>query len=135
GVEFEANTGQSAHGDGSRSDFSLTVGGGFAEDKGHMVLNIGYTRQDPVYQGERAYSRFSLAGSDFSPGGSATNAAGALQSVLNEAGQRVMHTFDSNGDLVPYDPALHSFNFNPYNLLQAPEDRWTATLLGSYRVN
>lgn len=136
GIELDANAGQTERNDGARQDYSLTVGGNFADDKGNMVFNIGHTRQEAVYQGARDFSKFSLAAEDFSPGGSSTNAAGTLLSVRTGVGTATAtHTFAPNGDLVPYVAARDAFNFNPYNALQTPEEKWTATLLGSYEIN
>jgi iron complex outermembrane recepter protein len=128
GLDLEANTSQTEEGDGQRNDFSLTVGANFADDRGNMVFNVGYTKADPIYQGDRDFSRFSLAAADFSPGGSATNAEGTF------SGENVFHTFDGT-NLVDYDASRFAFNFNPFNLLQAPEEKWTATVLGKYEIN
>lgn len=136
GLELDAHTGQSERNDAVRQDFSLTVGSNFADERGNMVFNAGYTKQEAVYQGDRDFSRFSLASEDFSPGGSSTNAAGVLQAVRTGVGTETKnHTFDANGNLIPYVAARDSFNFNPYNLLQTPQEKWTATLLGKYVIN
>lgn len=136
GVELSANNEQTMKNDGAHQDYSLTVGGNFAEDRGNMVFNVGFTRQEAVYQGDRAFSRFSLASDDFAPGGSSTNAAGTLLDVFTGVGSETdTHTFDASGNLVPYVQSRDSFNFNPYNLLQTPEEKWTATLLGRYEIN
>ncbi len=136
GVEVSANNAQTMKNDGKRQDYSLTAGGNFAEDRGNMVFNIGFTRQEAVLQGDRAFSRFSLASDDFSPGGSSTNAAGVLRDVFTGNGNETDNfTFDPSGNLVPYVTARDSFNFNPFNLLQTPEEKWTATLLGKYEIN
>lgn len=129
GLDLEANTAQTAENDGVRHDFSLTVGANFADDKGNMVFNAGYTRSEAVYQGDRDFARVSLAAADFAPGGSATNASGTI------AGDVLFHTFE-NGNLVDIEPRPDLlFNFNPFNLLQAPEEKWTATALGTYEIS
>lgn len=136
GLELEGYTGQTEKNDGVRNDFALTVGANFADDRGNMAFNAGYTRQEAVYQGDRAFSRFSLASEDFSPGGSSTNASGTFRGIAAGDGQPAgVYTFDGSGNLIPYQASRDAFNFNPYNLLQAPEEKWTATLLGRYEIN
>lgn len=136
GIELHTSNAQTMKNDGVRQDYSLTVGGNFAENRGNMVFNLGFTRQEAIYQGSRDFSRYSLASEDFSPGGSSTNAPGVFQGVRTGVGSATeAHVFDPSGNLVPYVAARDSFNFNPYNLLQTPEEKWTATLLGKYEIN
>lgn len=125
GAEGDVQYGVTEKGDGQRWDFSSTVGGNFANGKGNIVLNAGYSRQDAVTQGSRAYSNFSLAAADFSPGGSSTAPEGIF---ITSNGLR---QFDASGNLVP---RFKVFNFNPFNLLQTPHKKWTATALGHYEI-
>lgn len=137
GLEIEAYTARTGENDGARQDFSMTLGGNFADGKGNMVLNVGYTKGEAVYQGDRDYSRFSLSPGALSPLGSSTNAGGTIRSIAaggpgEPAGD---YTFDDSGNLVPYVGSRDSFNYNPFNLLQAPQEKWTATVLGRYEIN
>tara|TARA_B100001939_G_scaffold299880_1_gene275530 strand:- start:25947 stop:28880 length:2934 start_codon:yes stop_codon:yes gene_type:complete len=134
GLEMDAQYGISERGDGERADFSVTVGGSFAGDRGHAVLNIGYTDQKAVTQGDREFSEFALAAADFSPGGSFTTPDGVIDGtfalVPDPNGDQAV-SFDQNGNLVPF---AGTFNFNPFNLLQTPQKKWTATALATYDV-
>lgn len=126
GASYDAQYGITEKGDGDRYDVSATVGGSLVDGKGHLVLNAGYSEQKAVNQGARAYSNFSLAAADFGPGGSSTAAEGIF---ITSNGFR---QFDSAGNLVP---RFQRFNFNPFNLLQAPHKKWTATGIGRYELS
>jgi len=134
GLEMDGQYGISEEGDGERKDFSVTVGGSFADDRGHAVLSIGYTKADAVTQGDREFSEFALAASDFSPGGSFTTPDGVIDgtfALVPDPGGDQAVSFDSNGNIVPF---AGTFNFNPFNLLATPQEKWTATALASYQV-
>ena len=127
GIEADAQIGVSSKNDGEHHDFSLT-GGMNIGDRGNIVVNGTYSKQDKVTQGARQFSESSLAAVDLSAsGGSSTNLFGSIDTP----GGR--YTFTPAGFL-PYSAARDSFNFNPYNLLQVPHEKWTATALASYEL-
>lgn len=128
GIEGDAQYGISKRGDGRHYDFSLT-GGLNLGDRGNIVVNGTYSKQAKVTQGARSFSDFSLASADFSPGGSSTNEFGSI----DLPGGLGRYTFTPNG-FVPYSGARDSFNFNPFNLLQVPQEKYTATALLHYDV-
>ena len=57
GVAIDSGFGKTAESDGAEWSSSLTVGSGFAEDRGNAVFSFQYTERDPIYQGARAFSR------------------------------------------------------------------------------
>jgi outer membrane receptor protein involved in Fe transport len=126
GVEGTVQYGVSGKGDANKLDLSATAGGKLAEGKGNFTINATYTDQKAVYQGARDFSNFALAAADFSPGGSSTAPEGIL--LLSNG----FRQFDANGNLVP---RFQKFNFNPYNLLQVPQKKWTATAMGHYDIS
>ncbi|RMF10130.1 MAG: TonB-dependent receptor [Alphaproteobacteria bacterium] len=124
GVHFDGQYGVSEKSDGDTYDFSTTMGFNLDNDRGNIVVNASYTEKQAVCQGAREFSEFSLASEDFGPGGSATTPQGTI--LLED-----FYQFNASGELVPlFEP----FNFNPFNLLQAPQKKWTATALGHYRI-
>lgn len=145
GIEGDTQLGITEEGDGFDRSFSMTVGGNFADGRGNVVINGTYTKTDAVNQGARAFSSNVLSAATLGAGGgSSTNAAGTIRSLVsptcsNGAGQSTRDfgvcTFDVNGNLVPYVRTRDGFNFNPFNLLQTPQDKWTATALGRYEIN
>ncbi len=131
GFEADAQLGVTGKGDGFSQAYSITSG--LSSEKGNLVINAQYVRVNPVDLGARDFSRFSLSTEDLAPsGGSSTNAAGAIDGLVALGGRG---TFDASGNLVPYDAVRDSFNFNPYNLLQVPQNKWTATAIGKYELS
>jgi iron complex outermembrane recepter protein len=126
GLEANLSSGISERGDGGQRSVSLT-GGLALGDRGHFIVSGNYTRVNKVTQGQRKFSTFSLAAKDFSPGGSSTNEFGSIDTP----GGRF--TFTPAG-FVPYSSARDSFNFNPQNLLQVPQDKWTVTAIANYEL-
>ncbi len=131
GIEGDAQYGLTDRGDGRTSVLSLTAGKNFGDGRGNITINGTYTKQKAIYQGDRKFSKDALAAADFSPGGSATNAPGFVD--LGPDGFQ----FTANGDLIDLGAnpdAFEPFNFNPYNLLQTPQEKWTATVIGHYDI-
>src|SRR3546814_16757779 len=103
-----------------------------AEGRGNITINGTYRKEQAVYQGARGYSFDALAAADFSPGGSFTNAPGFVD--LGPDG----YQFDAGGNLIALGAnpgAFEPFNFNPYNLLQAPNEQWNVTDLDNSEIN
>jgi iron complex outermembrane recepter protein len=120
--------------DGKRKDYSLTAGTNLGDGDGNVVANISYTKQDEVTQGARAYSEFQLD-SLLEPGGSSNHPNGTVRPGFDipslGAGAKKALQFDANGNL---GTTVKSFNFNPYNLLLAPQEKYTATILANYKL-
>lgn len=134
GIEVDGSYGQSGESDGTRRDFNLTMGGDIADGRGYAVFNVGYTDQEAVTQGDRDFSLFSLDDL-LQPGGSITTPWGSIignfPSVDTAGNGFIQFARDGSGDLVN---TTDTFNFNPFNLLQAPQEKWTGTILASMEV-
>jgi iron complex outermembrane recepter protein len=65
GTEVSAYGGQTTHGDGRTYDTNLTLG--TASDRGHILFNAEYYKQEPIFAGDRAFSSHQIA-YDFSAG-------------------------------------------------------------------
>lgn len=132
GLEVNGSYGVTDEGDGDTYDFNITAGGNFAGGRGNLVFNLGYTKQDPISQGDRSYGRESLGSDTLEPFGSFTMEAGTvLYGGFFGDPEDGCIQFDDNGDPVS---CLNTFNFNEYNLYQVPQKKWTATVLGSYEI-
>lgn len=132
GIEADVQYGLTEQGDGSTWSGSLTGGTNFADGRGNITANVSYSKTKAVYQGARGFSQEALASSDFSPGGSFTNAPGFLD--LGPDG----YQFTADGGLVDVGAnpgAFQPFNFNPFNLLQAPNKQVTATVIANYEIS
>lgn len=134
GIEFDASYGLSQENDASRRDFAVTMGGDIAGGRGNVVFNVGYTDQEALTQGDRDFSLFSLDDA-LAPGGSLTTPWGTLignfPSVDTAGNGFVQFARDGSGDIVA---TTDNFNFNPFNLLQAPQEKWTGTIIGDLDV-
>lgn len=136
GIHFDSSYQVTGESDGDRYDANVTFGGNFDGGRGNIVFNFGYTDQEEVTQGDRD---FSLVARDdlLNPQGSFTTPAG----VFFDAGfpgdpyaTADAITFDTNGEIVAFDAATDTFNFNPFNLLQVPQKKWTITTIGHYDI-
>ncbi len=133
GFEADAQYGLTEKGDGKTRSFSITTGVNSGDGRGNIVVNATYVKVDAVTQGARAFSRNVLAAADLGAGGaSSTNAQGAIDGLVGLGGRG---TFDASGNLVPYVGTRDGFNFNPFNLLLAPQNKWTATAIGRYELS
>ncbi len=131
GFEFDSSYSVSGESDADRYDFSFTVGGNFADDRGNIVLNAGYTKQDAVTQNARPFGVESLddllnpVGSFTTPQGTGIDSGFPGDPPAFDG----LTQFDPNGDVIPF---ANTFNFNPFNLFLVPQKKWTATAIGTY---
>ena len=148
GLQFDANTSQYGEGDGKVQNASITAGGKFADDRGSAILSFGYTKRDEVLQGDRPYSNYNLFASDgyryagtwyeYSPDifdasrrGGSSNAGVTRASLRSATGGFSTRYFTPDGQLVSSAGlgqyrGNSSFNYNPYNYFQVPQERWSA---------
>ncbi|NZA28288.1 TonB-dependent receptor [Luteimonas sp. SJ-92] len=143
GLEISSSYGQSHKNDQARQRNDVTIGANLYDGRGNVVLSVGHTKADPLTQGEREIGLASLSSVTGNPQGSATAVpsvflgfpTGAInpETGLPAVGNRVIDT--TTGEMVPYDPAVHSFNFNPQNYFYTPMDRYQATALGRFEIN
>lgn len=60
GLYLEANNNITEMGDGRSSSIDLSYGTGFLDGRGKLVASVGYLDQEPIFQGDRDYTRFTL---------------------------------------------------------------------------
>ncbi len=134
GVEFDASTSSTFENDGKTKDFSLTFGGDIDGGKGNIVANFSYSTREAVYQGARSYSEFQLDNA-LERGGSPTHPNGTIFTAIDSptlgAGADDPLQFDAAGNL---GTNVEMFNFNPYNLLLAPQEKYTGTVIANYQL-
>ena len=131
GVDLQVQKGISQQGDSAETRADLTIGGNFADDKGNAVLSVGYQLVDPVYQGDRPFSSIAIdsfngtgvAGS----GGSGTTVPGRF--TLGASTQQINPTTGALG------ATFARYNFNPFNLLQTPNQRYNIYGAAHYDVS
>lgn len=129
---FEANVSQqiSERGDANYFRSDLTIGANFDDGRGNAVLSVGYQEADPLYQGKRDISIFTIGSANgVAAGASPTsvptgvdfgNGQGQLQ--VNPAGTALV---------TAYSP----FNFSPYNIFQTPFKRYNIFGQAHYEIS
>ena len=147
GVEASASYGVSEEGDAKRYRTDLTLGAGFAEGKGNVALSIGQAKTNPLTQGERPFSIFSITSQNGLPGGSGTTVPSAFtvqrpasipaadwNAGLNGALPGSRQINPATGTLGAAN-AVTAYNFNPPNYFVTPIDRTQMTALAEYTIN
>lgn len=147
GVEASGSYGVSEEGDAKRYRTDLTLGAGFAEGKGNVALSIGQAKTNPLTQGERPFSIFSITSTTGNPGGSGTTVPSAFTVIrpanvpaadwnagLNGALPGTRQINPTTGTLGA-SGAVNLYNFNPPNYFITPLDRTQMTALAEYTIN
>jgi iron complex outermembrane receptor protein len=143
GLEFDASYGESSEGDGEESTISTTFG--VSNDKGNIVVNLGYYNRGEVRQSDRAYSNCPIwEGVDddgkpykFCGGSGSTLGMEAFTTV-----GRLQFEPGGNGTTSPsgYHPFIGSgdnndrYNYAALSYLSTPATRYNASVLGKYEV-
>jgi len=142
GFEFETNQAAYDEGDGYTQDYNLSWGS--RGDKSHTFLSLGYSRQDPVFSGDRELSECVVFGAtpcNFN-GSSGTPQGRVI--FLDPRGDGpdagtdpdvIDITLNTGAPATGYNPnnpasgnwhgfaAADRFNFRPFNYLQTPNRR------------
>ena len=142
GVEASGSYGMSEEGDAKRLRTDLTLGAGFADGKGNVALSVGQARTNPLTQGERPFSIFSITSTSGSPGGSGTTVPSAFTVTPPSELTAAEWTARGVAGTRQIDPAagtlgstVNPYNFNPPNYFITPLDRTQFTSLASYSIN
>lgn len=161
GVQLDAQYGETDRGDGITESYSVTVGGNFDDDRGNMVLSLGRSTREEIFNAAREFSSVSGA-SGTHPLGSTVFDGNNLPDIdlvrgyfgdptlnntaafgFNNSGTLFSHSrtigFESPGGIA-YDgfnnpPGNYAFNTGPLNYLQLPLDRWNVYAGGRYKIN
>jgi iron complex outermembrane receptor protein len=119
GAQLDTSYSAMESGDGTIVNVQGTVGAGFDDGRGNVVLSLGYANKEAVYQ--------TFAPGSATPGASSTTDPAAIDSAVGGRTQ-----FSATGDLVPF---YLGFDFNPQNLYQTPQERYQALALAKYQIN
>jgi iron complex outermembrane receptor protein len=142
---------------GYSKDFSIAVGIGGAEGKGHATFYATYREVDPILQSKLDYSsctlNLAIAGTNYTCGGSQTTNP-AVFYVNPPAGYKrpqdrtppqpvdpiVEACLDAgciigNGAAIRPYAATDAFNFGPVNYFQRPDTRYTAGVFANFKMS
>ena len=135
GVQLSSDYGISSHGDGNRRGFSALAG--LSGDRYNLVVSASHQTQNEISSSARDFSRYALAlkngkvihlGSSATPTGLVENADGTY--VTLNSGVSGTTTL---ADYHTYTSA-DSYNYQPYNLVETPQDRTHLSLIGSFKI-
>lgn len=130
--------------DGESVDVTAMFGGEFDNGRGHLMGFAGYQNTNEVLQGDRDYAQCALGtranGSEFTCSGSSTNeftnlAATTLpEDYVFPTGGSARVNPDGSGEFIARDGVTDTFNFNPFNHFQRPNERYNFGLFGRYDI-
>ncbi|MBE1161885.1 TonB-dependent receptor [Dyella acidiphila] len=135
GVQLSSDYGESSHGDGNRRNFSFLAG--LAEKRFSLIFGTTHQSENEIGAAARDYSRYELAltngqivrlGSSATPTGQLENANGTYV-TLNGG----VPGITTQADYHPYTSA-DSYNYQPYNLLQTPQERTNLSMRGTFKI-
>jgi iron complex outermembrane recepter protein len=140
GVDVRANYGVTERGDGQTYRIDFLTGANFDEGKGNVLFAASYTNVKAVLQGDRDIGQFSrqstcTAAQNAAAGGCAAATLGINQGSNTAVPASLFAPLPTTGPFAAgaqFDPAtgtiapgLSDYNFNPLNLFQTPNDRWS----------
>ncbi|MFT5805683.1 MAG: iron complex outermembrane receptor protein, partial [Candidatus Paceibacteria bacterium] len=162
GVEFRSQFNQTTQGDGNATDFTMTMGGNFAEDKGNAVVAFNYLDREAIMTTDRGFSSSVLTdgndangnralvpgGSSFVPNGrftglpSSAAAIGAIAGMDAALAAAGLTGIDGNGfipdasgtSVRPFTRPGDLYNYTLDNFLRIPQERYNITVLADYDV-
>lgn len=119
--------------DGDTYELSLLMGSNFADDRGNATIYVGYRNIDALQQSERDFSACALgsSGTEFACLGSGTSFPGRFIDLNSGSGWSMD---PANGNVRSYLGSRDSFNYNPYNYYQRPDERYSIAAFGHYDV-
>ena len=134
---FDYPSGQSDI-DGRAYNFDITIGGDFADGKGHAVAYGTWRRNDELRQGARDYSSCALSATATSCGGSGNAVIpnfyiGDIDPTTGAQGDYEYWTLDANSNFIPSTNNL--YNYAPVNHFMRPDERYSLGAFVNYEIN
>ena len=141
GLQAGASYGITEEGDGARYGAHIAVGSQFADGRGGVTAFAEYYNRGTIFQGDRAFSRFSLqenaAGTAFEPGGSSTTETTRFQyfgGAQGNADDALLHNRYFIGGDSRLRVGTDLYNYAPGNYLMVPQERWLLGGYGEYEI-
>ncbi|MBU1538167.1 MAG: TonB-dependent receptor [Alphaproteobacteria bacterium] len=125
--------------DGESRSLNVTLGVSSPDGRGNLLAYAGYRNNNPILQADRDYSACAIADAAaatpqaFTCGGSGTSFPGRFTDF--GGGPGFNSTLGAGRTFVPFDNALHQYNYGPLNYYQRPDERYTMGAFGRYEVN
>jgi outer membrane receptor protein involved in Fe transport len=124
GVELNTRFGTSDAGGADETDFSITLGGNFDDDKGNAIVYVGFSDRGVLSASDRAISANDLNNSTFGPKGNFETADGII-------------TQDETTGLwdKEFDRPVDGFDRNAVRLIRVPTERVQFNANITYELN
>ncbi|RUO65897.1 TonB-dependent Receptor Plug Domain [Pseudidiomarina planktonica] len=124
--------------DGKAFNIDLTMGGDFADGKGHATAYATWRTIDELRQESRDYSSCALNSAGTACGGSGTTPNPNFYFYPSVDGtpdysQQVFWTLDPNSNFIPSEGNV--YNYAPVNHFMRPDERYTLGAFVDYEVN
>lgn len=138
GAEVKAYYGKTFEGDGDSQAFDVSMG--TASERGSVFFNASYVKTDPIWAGDRWFSKDPLYGTGNNQGSSGTPQGRFFYFDQQGNGFDVTTEPGSDGWNMPNDPDLvpftddRSFNYAPDNYLLTPQERTGLYIQGKYQL-
>lgn len=138
GIDLTTSYRVSGRGDSQRFKADLTVGASFDDDRGNVVLSVGYTKADPLLHLDRSISSVPIS----STTGAFSGAATAQVTIFGSPGNAALGLPPSSfgavvnptTGLLQAATAADTYNTNIGTYFQTPLDRINAYSAARYKV-
>ncbi|WP_300376527.1 TonB-dependent receptor [Henriciella sp.] len=125
--------------DGEAVDITIMAGGDFDNGRGHVSAYAGYQNVNEILQGDRDYSQCALGtradGTQFDCVGSGTNQFTNLLSLGGTLPDGSWGRVNPDtGEFIPRNFTSDTFNFNPFNHFQRPNEKYNFGTFINYDI-
>ena len=126
--------------DGESVDITAAFGGKLDSGRGHVMGFLSYQNTKEILQANRDYSQCALSttngGEDFTCAGSPTNQFTNILDLGSNLPTGLWGRVDPTTDqFIARDFVSDTFNYNPYNHYQRPNERYSFGAFGNYDIN
>ena len=162
GVELRYNFGQSAESDARTNKIDLIFGTNFADDRGNIMVDVGWFDQEPVFADDRAFSAINVdvrngelvpSGTSNNPGTSFFHTPTEISTLVGVdltdfttdrdfsnggpggCSQVQGIRFGRNGIPLPYCDPEDRYNYNVGNYMLRPYERYSVSALADFEIN
>jgi outer membrane receptor protein involved in Fe transport len=126
-------------GDGDVFSANVAWGAFAIGRRAHFLLYLDYLEREPVMQGDREFSRVSIADDpetgELFAAGSTTGPNGLINNQVAGGVFVPARLFEVGGEIRPFNPLTDFYNFAPDNYLQIPLERWSGGALARFEFS
>ncbi|MBO9518891.1 MAG: TonB-dependent receptor [Porphyrobacter sp.] len=142
GLEINAQSGITEQGDDERYQLNGTWGGNFADDRGNVMVHLGYSKEQGVFSRQRRNTSLDDVDKFFfvtgDPADYSTPVEGALSGFAPQGRFQTENgdfTFDSNNNLIDWTSSgVNGFNRQFYRTIAVPVERYLFATRGHYEL-